>query len=108
MQLLHHINQLGWFFYRLTPKGKKAYTFKKGLEGLRESNALRTKTKANVITSAFKKLKQKKILAFHKGNSISKSKKTDHQVIKAVSVEHAEELRERGLKISYNGKFKNE
>ena len=108
MQLLHHINQLGWFFYRLTPKGKKAYTFKKGLEGLREGNALRTKTKANVITSAYKKLKQKKLLAFHKGQSISKAKKTDHQVIKAVSVEHKEELKERGIRILNNGKFKNE
>lgn len=101
------LNQLGWFFYRLTPKGKRAWKFKKGFDGLLESNRLKTQAKANVISTAIKNMKKKKLIAFHKGKSISKPKQSDYQIKESVKQEHKEELSTVGIKITKKGKFRN-
>lgn len=72
-----------------------------------ESNRLKTTTKANVISSAFDIMKRKKIIAFNKGKSIAKPKKSDYQIKEAVKVQHKDELSAMGLKITKKGKFKN-
>lgn len=101
------LQKLYWFFYRLTPQGKKAWLFKRGFDGFIASAQEKRETKKKVYSSAAKKMKPKKILAFHKGQSVSKSKKSTHQVIKSVENEHGQELQERGLRITKKGTFKN-
>jgi len=101
------ISQIYWAIYRLFPRGKKAWTFKKGLEGLQKRKVEKNLTKIGVISKARKKLKQKKILAFSKGSSVVKPKKTDHHVIESVKRHSSPELDKAGLKITKTGKFKN-
>lgn len=106
-KILGLINRLIWAIYKLSPQGKKAWKLKKGLEGMKKSRLLRNVAKMNVVHSANKELEEKKILAFHKGESIVKAKKSNHQVREAVAHKHAGELQERGIKITKTGKFKN-
>lgn len=94
-----------WFFYKLTPKGKEEYILRQGFKGLQVSKAKGNLTKIKVIGDANNLIKPRKILAFHKGKSITKSKKSNHQVIDQVSKKHQPELKERGIKISKKGKF---
>ena len=101
------MNRIGWFFYRFTPRGRDAWKLKKGLEGLKHQKALRTVTKIKVVHSANEMLKSKKILAFHKGKSIFKPKKSDHEVRESVKSAHREELDQRGIEITKSGKFRN-
>lgn len=105
--LFNFFNSIYWFFNRLTPRGKKAWILKKGLEGIRVSNRKKTLAKLKVIDSANEVLKKKKIITFFKGKSITKSKASDHQVIDSVSKKHDEDLKENHLKISRKGKFQN-
>lgn len=105
--ILKYAKALYWAIYRLTPRGRRAWTFKKGYEGLLQSNSLRTQTKLRVIHSAGTVLKPKKIISFFGGRSISKSKVSNHQVKEVVKHRHAEELKERGIKITKKGRFKN-
>lgn len=104
--LSHQLNNLFWFFYKLTPKGKTEFTLRQGFKGLQDHNRKTNLTKLNVVHSANKILKNKKILAFHKGNSITKSKKSNHQVIQSVKHQHQSELNKQSIKINKNGKFK--
>jgi len=99
------LNNIYWFLYKLTPKGKRAYILKQGFAGFKQSNAETNITKLGIIANANKLLKTKKILAFNNGESISKSKKSDFEVIKNVSINSAEELSQKGLKITKQGKF---
>ncbi|UOY07711.1 hypothetical protein L0P88_03970 [Muricauda sp. SCSIO 64092] len=101
------INAIYWFLYRLTPAGKTAWILKSGFNGLKERARDRRKTKLKVVHSAKKLADQKKILGFGKKGSVTKSKKSDHQIIEGVKKEHAEELSDKGIKISRSGKFKN-
>ena len=105
--LNNFFNSIYWFIYKLTPKGRKAWILKKGLEGIRVSNRKKTMAKLNVIDSANEVLKKKKIITFLKGKSVTKSKASDHQVIDAVSKKHDEELKENHIKINRKGKFQN-
>lgn len=100
-------NAIYWFFYKFTPKGKRAFILKQGFSGLQESKAKGSLTKINIIGQAKKLLKPKKLLAFHKGNSISKSKKSNHQVIDQVKKTNKRVLDDRNLKITKKGKFVN-
>ncbi|MFI1770990.1 hypothetical protein [Thalassobellus citreus] len=100
------LNKIYWFFYKLTKKGKREYTLRQGLKNFEQRNKEANVIKWGIINSASKKLKLKKIITFHKGKSISKSKKTNHQVIEASKKENKEVLAERGLKITNKGKFK--
>lgn len=106
-KLTNIINAIYWFFYKLTPKGKKAFILKEGFKGLQKSKLEGNLTKFSIIGSANKLLKTKKILAFHKGSSIAKPKKSNHQVIETVKHKHADDLKEKHLKITKKGKFVN-
>lgn len=101
------LKTLFWAVYRITPKGKKAWKFKKGFEGLMESKRSKDDVKLNVVHTAYKNMKKKKILAFKKGQSVSKAKSSDHQIRESAKAQHKEELKERGIKISKKGKFQN-
>lgn len=101
------LNNIYWFFYRLTPQGKKAYMFKQALQGLEVSRAKGSLSKLNIIGQANKILKPRKILTFHKGSTISKSKKTNHEVVEQVRATNKEVLSENNLKITKKGKFAN-
>ena len=105
-QLINIWHHIYWFFKKLTKKGREDYILHKAFFGIQESKKKGLLTKLNVIDSAKKLLKTKKILAFHKGRSIAKSKKSDHQLINQVSHKHKDELDDRGLKITKAGKFK--
>jgi hypothetical protein len=96
-----------WSLYRLTAKGKRAFILKQGLQGLLQSKAEGNLTKINIIDFAKKLLKPKKIIAFHKGKSINKSKKTNYEVIKASKEVNKDVLKQRSLTITKAGKFKN-
>ncbi|WP_422105589.1 hypothetical protein [Winogradskyella sp.] len=96
-----------WFFRKLTKKGKEDYIMQKAFAGIQESKRKGLITKYNVISSAKKLLKPKKIIAFNKGESITKPKKSDHQLIKQVSHQHKEDLSQNNLKITKKGKFTN-
>jgi len=100
------LSDIYWFFYKMTPKGKKAFILNQGFAGILESKKTQNITKFNAIKSAKKLLKPRKIIAFHKGKSITKSKKTNHQVIDQVAKKHKNELTQRGLTITNKGKFK--
>lgn len=104
--ILNFFNSIYWFFYKLTPAGKRAYVLSQGFKGIMESNTKNNITKLGVIGTAKKLLKPQKLVAFHKGKSITKSKKTNHQVLHASSKIHKDELTERGLKITRKGNFK--
>jgi poly(A) polymerase Pap1 len=95
-----------WFFKKLTKKGREDYILYQGFAGIQESKKKGLVTKLNVIDSAKKLLKPKKILAFKKGRSITKSKKSNHQLIDQVTHKQKDELNDRGLKITSSGKFK--
>lgn len=101
------MNRLIWALYRMTPAGKRAYMFKKAERGLKRSVDMKKATKMSVVHSAYKSLKQKKILAFSRGRSVAKSKKSDHQVIHQVKNVHRNDLERSGLKIDAKGQFKN-
>lgn len=105
--LFNLLNRFLWALYRLTPAGKRAYMFKKAERGLKISVNLKKATKMSVVHSAYNSLKQKKILAFSKGRSVAKSKKSDHQVIHQVKHVHRNDLERSGLKVDPKGKFKN-
>ncbi|TXE18629.1 hypothetical protein ES692_06180 [Psychroserpens burtonensis] len=107
IKLKRLFNAIYWHLYKLTPKGKRAYTLKQGLAGLQQSKAEGNITKMYVIGYANKLLKPKKILAFNKGKSIAKSKKTSHEVINASKEFNRDVLKHRGIKITKAGKFKN-
>ena len=104
---MNFFNQLYWFFYRLTPAGKNAWILRKGFNGLKERQKEKRFTKLRVVNSATKLAGQKKIIGFGKKGSVTKSKKSDHQIIEGVKNEHAEELIEKGISIDKSGKFKN-
>lgn len=95
-----------WYFYKLTPKGKRAYILKQGFAGFEKAKKEQNITKWGIIGQANKLLKPKKILAFHKGKSISKPQKSNHQVINQVAKKNKEALNQNHLEITKNGKFK--
>ena len=98
--------QIYWFFKRLTPNGRKDYVIIQAFYGIQESKRKGNFTKLKVIETANKLLKPKKIITFHKGKSITKPKKSDHQVIEQSSKKHSEDLNQNNLKITKKGKFK--
>lgn len=100
------LNAIYWFFYKLTPKGKKAYILEQGYKGILKSKQDQNITKFGIIGFANKLLKPKKIITFHKGKSITKAKKSNHQVIDSARKTNKDELKQRGLKITNSGKFK--
>lgn len=99
-------NRIYWAIYKLTPKGKRAHTLKQGFEGFREFRKETLDTKLKVVHSAGKLMKQKKILAFHKKESISKPKKSNHQVIETVKHQHQQDLNGHHLSLTKKGTFK--
>ncbi|UOB16577.1 hypothetical protein [Abyssalbus ytuae] len=101
------ISSIFWFFYKLTKKGRQEYILREGFKRLNERKLEKIATKMNIISSSNKFLKQKKILAFNSGMSISKSKKSNHQVIENAKNKHGEELKKRGLTLTKKGKFQN-
>ncbi|QQV89948.1 hypothetical protein M1M27_gp04 [Cellulophaga phage Ingeline_1] len=104
--MLKQLNNFAWSIYKLTPKGKRSFILKSGLSNLKKKAALKTTTKLNIIDSATKVIKTKKIFGFNKGKSIVNTKKSNHQVRENVKNKHALELKERGLKITNTGKFR--
>ncbi|MFC0605891.1 hypothetical protein [Winogradskyella pulchriflava] len=104
--LLQLINTIYWFFKRLTPNGRKDYIIAKAFSGIQQSKRNGNITKLKVIDTANKLLKPKKIITFHKGKSITKPKKSNHQVIKQASEKHSEDLKQQNLKVTKKGKFK--
>lgn len=104
--ILKILNTIKWFFIRLTPNGRKSYILYKAFDGIQMSQRKGLITRVNVIDSAKELLKQKKILAFNKGKSISKPKTSDHKLIENVSHKHDKELKAQGLKITKKGKIK--
>lgn len=100
------LNAIFWFFYKLTPKGKKEYILRQGFKGIQQNKLEDNFLKAEAIGSANKLLKPKSIIAFNKGKSITKNKKSNTEVISQVKDKHSSQLQERGLKITKQGKFK--
>lgn len=101
------LNDFIWWIYKLTPRGRSAWILKKGLQGLQARAKEKRNAKLKVIYSANRLIKQKKLLGFANNKNISKSKKSDHQVIEQVKAKHKEDLVGPGLKITKKGKFKN-
>ncbi|WP_044403407.1 hypothetical protein [Lacinutrix sp. Hel_I_90] len=92
-----------WVLYTQTPKGKKENIMDTAFQNISASNS----AKFSVIGTANKLLRSKKILAFHKGKSISKSKRSNYEVIKQSKTKHDAELDNVGVKLSKSGKFQN-
>lgn len=105
-KILNFFNAIYWFFYRLTPRGKKAYMFHQAFVGIQESKRQGNRTKWDVIGSATKLFKTKRIITFHKGKSITKPKKSNHEVIETVKHQNADQLKDHNIKITKTGKFK--
>lgn len=95
-----------WFFYKKTKRGKRDYLFRSALEGFDQRKKESSILKLNIMKSASKKMKPKKIIAFIKGSSVSKSRVSNHGVIHSVKSEHKQLLKENSLKINKSGKFK--
>ena len=85
------------------------YHFKSLCDHLRHFKHIQKQNtvKQNVIKTAGKLLSSKKILNFHKGKSITKSKKTNFETLKKASAQHQEELMDAGLVIDSKGRFVN-
>lgn len=98
---------LYWTIYKLTPAGKKAYVLEQAFSGIKIYTEKQNTVKQNVIKTAGKILSSKKILNFHKGKSITKSKKTNFETLKQASAQHQQELKDAGLAITHKGKFVN-
>ncbi|MEX0275706.1 MAG: hypothetical protein AB3N16_15145 [Flavobacteriaceae bacterium] len=101
------LQKIYWLFYRMAPRGRRAYKLKNGLDGLLASQERKTKAKLKVVRAASGQLKRKKILAFGKGKSVTKPRMSDHQIVKSVGNQHKEELAARGIRLTNKGKFKN-
>lgn len=105
-QIIQIFNFIYWSLYKLTPRGKQAYVFKKSIEGFAKTKKEQNITKWSAIQTAKKLLRPKKILAFDRGVSITKSKKSTHEVIQKVKNDHKDDLDEKHLTINRKGKFK--
>lgn len=104
---LKQLNNIFWFFYKLTPKGKRHYILKQGFAGFEKAKQSQNLTKWNVIGQANKLFKPKKILTFHKGKSIAKTKKSNFEVITQVKNTNKTQLQQNHLNINNKGKFVN-
>ena len=105
-QLIKLFSNIYWFFKRFTKNGRQDYILHKAFKGIQVSKRNGLLTRLNIIDSAKKLLQPKKIINFHKGKSITKSKTSNHKLVKTVTEKHKDELKERGLKITNKGKFK--
>lgn len=100
-------NAIYWAIYKLSKKGKQAYMFKQAAVSMQQKHNNRTVAKMAVVANSQKHAKLKKIVTFQNGRSVTKSKKSNHQIIEASRQENAQLLSENGLRITDSGKIKN-
>ena len=103
--MIKYLKQLFYYFYHMTPKGKKKQMQGFASNFMAEENTLDTITKLEVVHTATKVMKQKKLLNFHKGKSITKPKSSNHKIKKVATGKHARQLKNRGIIVNEKGEF---